>query len=72
MANDAMRAAAAPRTEAERLRADLDDGGFLRKLAGSEVGRSLDAAALTALGDAVRGELDYLAEAAAMNRFAEA
>ena len=57
---------------ADSLRADLDDGGFLRKLAGSEVGRSLDAGALTALGDAVRGELDYLAEAAAMNQFAEA
>ena len=57
---------------AEALRADLDDGAFLRKLAGSEVGRSLDDAALTALGDAVRGELDYRAEAAAMSKFATA
>lgn len=57
---------------ADSLRSDLDDGGFLRKLAGSEVGRSLDDDALTALGDAVRGELDYAAEAAAVTRFAEA
>lgn len=57
---------------ADSLRADLDDGGFLRKLAGSEVGRSLDDDALTALGSAVRGELDYRAEAAAVTRFAAA
>lgn len=57
---------------ADALRADLDDGGFLRKLAGSEVGRSLDDGALAALGAAVRGELDYRAEAAAISRFAAA
>src|SRR6185436_20765840 len=57
---------------AEALRADLDDAGFVRKLAGAEIGRSLDAAALGALGVAVRGELDYVAEARALARFAAA
>ncbi len=57
---------------AEALRADLDDDTFLRKLAGSEVGRSLDDGALAALRDAVRGELDYRAEAAACTQFAKA
>jgi predicted unusual protein kinase regulating ubiquinone biosynthesis (AarF/ABC1/UbiB family) len=57
---------------AEALRADLDDQAFVRKLAGSEIGRSLDDASLLALGAAVRGELDYTAEAGALARFAEA
>jgi predicted unusual protein kinase regulating ubiquinone biosynthesis (AarF/ABC1/UbiB family) len=57
---------------AEALRADLDDAGFVRKLAGSEIGRSLDTASLVALGAAVRGELDYVAEAHALERFAAA
>ncbi len=57
---------------AEALRADLDDGAFVRKLAGSEVGRTLDVDALRALGAAVRGELDYRAEAAAQGKFAAA
>jgi len=57
---------------AESLRADLDDGAFLRKLAGSEVGRALDSSALTALGEAVRGELDYRAEARSIGDFATA
>jgi predicted unusual protein kinase regulating ubiquinone biosynthesis (AarF/ABC1/UbiB family) len=57
---------------AEALRADLDDAAFVRKLAGSEIGRSLDDASLVALGAAVRGELDYRAEAAALGRFAAA
>ncbi len=57
---------------ADALRSDLDDASFLRKLAGSEIGRSLDDAALAALGDAVRGELDYRAEADAQMRFATA
>src|SRR6185436_6240642 len=43
---------------AEALQADLDDAAFVRRLAGAELGRSLDDAALTVLGDAVRGELD--------------
>jgi predicted unusual protein kinase regulating ubiquinone biosynthesis (AarF/ABC1/UbiB family) len=57
---------------AEALRADLDDAAFVRKLAGSEIGRSLEPAALVALGAAVRGELDYAAEARALERFAAA
>ncbi|MGE0868240.1 MAG: AarF/UbiB family protein [Kofleriaceae bacterium] len=57
---------------ADALRADLDDDEFVRKLAGAQVGTSIDRAALTALGDAVRGELDYRAEAAIMTRFADA
>ena len=50
---------------ADALRADLDDAAFVRKLAGSEIGRSLGEDAVTALAAAVRGELDYRAEAAA-------
>ncbi len=57
---------------AEALRADLDDASFVRRLAGAEIGRSLDADALATLGDAVRGELDYRAEAAHLARFAAA
>lgn len=57
---------------ADALRSDLDDAEFLRKLAGAEVGGSLDDEALTALADAVRRELDYRAEAAMQQRFAEA
>jgi len=57
---------------ADALRADLDDAAFVRKLAGSEVGRTLDADALRSLSDAVRGELDYRAEAAAQAKFAAA
>ena len=54
---------------AEALRADLDDIAFVRKLAGSEIGRSLDDESLHALGAAVRGELDYRAEAASQEKF---
>ncbi len=50
---------------AESLRADLDDDAFLRKLAGAEIGRTLEDSALAAIRDAVRGELDYRAEARA-------
>lgn len=57
---------------ADALRADLDDDGFIRKLAGSEIGRSLDDAALHALADAVRAELDYHGEAKAQIAFAKA
>jgi len=57
---------------ADALRADLDDHSFVRKLAGSEIGRSLDDDALAALGEAVRGELDYRAEADAQKKFAAA
>jgi predicted unusual protein kinase regulating ubiquinone biosynthesis (AarF/ABC1/UbiB family) len=57
---------------ADALRADLDDAAFVRKLAGSEIGRSLTDDSVTALAAAVRGELDYRAEAAAQARFAAA
>ena len=57
---------------AESLRADLADEGFVRKLAGGDLGRTLDDEALATLGAAVRGELDYRAEAAAQKRFATA
>jgi len=54
---------------AESLRADLDDVAFVRKLAGAEIGRSLDDESLHALGEAVRGELDYRAEADSQEKF---
>ena len=57
---------------AEALRADLDDAGFVRKLAGAEIGDTLDARGLAVLGEAVRGELDYRAEAASQDKFAAA
>jgi predicted unusual protein kinase regulating ubiquinone biosynthesis (AarF/ABC1/UbiB family) len=57
---------------ADALRADLDDAAFVRRLAGSEIGRSLGDASVAALAAAVRGELDYRAEAAAQTRFAAA
>jgi hypothetical protein len=57
---------------AEALRADLDDAGFVRRLAGAELGGRLDVDALAALSAAVRGELDYVAEADALARFAAA
>lgn len=57
---------------ADALRADLDDAAFVRKLAGAELGRSLDEGAVAALAAAVRGELDYRAEAAAQAKFAAA
>jgi predicted unusual protein kinase regulating ubiquinone biosynthesis (AarF/ABC1/UbiB family) len=57
---------------AEAMRADLDDDAFVRKLAGAQIGHTLDERALVALGDAVRGELDYRAEAAVQARFAAA
>ena len=57
---------------AEALRADLDDAAFVRKLAGAELGRTLDEESIEALSAAVRGELDYLGEARALGRFAAA
>ena len=54
---------------ADALHADLDDAGFVRKLAGAEIGRSLDDDSIEALGAAVRGELDYRAEAGAQEKF---
>jgi hypothetical protein len=57
---------------ADALRADLDDPAFVRKLAGTEIGRSLDDDALAALAEAVRDELDYNGEADMQRRFAAA
>jgi predicted unusual protein kinase regulating ubiquinone biosynthesis (AarF/ABC1/UbiB family) len=57
---------------ADALRADLDDADFVRKLAGAEVGATLDDDALTALAEAVRRELDYRGEAAMQQKFAAA
>jgi predicted unusual protein kinase regulating ubiquinone biosynthesis (AarF/ABC1/UbiB family) len=57
---------------ADALRADLDDSAFIRKLAGAEIGKSLDDEALHALAEAVRSELDYKAEAKIQRTFAEA
>jgi len=56
----------------EALRSDLESGALLRKLAGSDVGDTLDEAALDALRDAVLGELDYRAEGKMMERFRRA
>jgi predicted unusual protein kinase regulating ubiquinone biosynthesis (AarF/ABC1/UbiB family) len=55
---------------ADALRADLDDATFIRKLAGAEIGKTLDDEALHALAEAVRSELDYKAEAAIQQKFA--
>ena len=57
---------------ADALRSDLDDSGFVARLAGSQIGRHLDDDALFALREAVRGELDYRAEAASQQKFAAA
>jgi len=57
---------------AEALRADLASESFARKLAGLEIGKTLDDAALGVLRDAVLGEVDYRAEAAWAGRFAAA
>ena len=57
---------------AESLRADLDDAGFVRRLAGAEIGDTLDDRGIAVLREAVRGELDYRAEAASQQRFSDA
>jgi len=57
---------------ADSLRADLDDAGFVRRLAGGELGATLDDRGIAVLSAAVRGELDYRAEAASQQRFAAA
>jgi predicted unusual protein kinase regulating ubiquinone biosynthesis (AarF/ABC1/UbiB family) len=56
---------------AEALRADLASDSFARKLAGTEIGKTIDDAALEVLRGAVLGEVDYRAEAAWAERFAE-
>jgi predicted unusual protein kinase regulating ubiquinone biosynthesis (AarF/ABC1/UbiB family) len=57
---------------AQGLRDDLGSPDLVRRLAGSDVGKALDADAIERLRDAVLGELDYLAEGEAMERFARA
>ncbi len=57
---------------AAALRDDLASESFARKLAGTEIGKTLDAAALAALRTAVEGETDYRAEAAWAARIARA
>jgi predicted unusual protein kinase regulating ubiquinone biosynthesis (AarF/ABC1/UbiB family) len=57
---------------AEALRADLASEGFARKLAGTELGRTLDDDAVAALREAVLGEIDYRREADATRRMAAA
>jgi predicted unusual protein kinase regulating ubiquinone biosynthesis (AarF/ABC1/UbiB family) len=57
---------------AEALGADLEDPGFVRRLAGAEIGDALEPGALEALAKAVKGELDYREEADAQRRFAAA
>jgi predicted unusual protein kinase regulating ubiquinone biosynthesis (AarF/ABC1/UbiB family) len=57
---------------AEALRSDLESGSLVRKLAGSDVGDTLDDDAVASLRDAVLGELDYRAEAKMLDRFRRA
>ncbi len=57
---------------AAALRDDLSSESFARKLAGTEIGKTLDGAALEALRAAVAGETDYRAEAAWAGRIAAA
>ncbi|MCA9677595.1 MAG: hypothetical protein H6709_14125 [Kofleriaceae bacterium] len=56
---------------AEALRSDLASASFARKLAGTEIGKTLDDAALEVLRAAVAAETDYRAEAAWAGRVAE-
>ncbi len=57
---------------AEALAGDLASDGFARRLAGGELGKELSPAAIAALRIAVLGEVDYVAEARALERFAAA
>ncbi len=53
---------------AEALAGDLASDGFARRLAGSELGRELSTEAIARLRTAILGEVDYVAEAAALER----
>ncbi len=53
---------------AEALAADVASDGFVRRLAGLPLGRSLSTASLATLRAAIVGELDYRAEADALER----
>lgn len=57
---------------AEALTGDLASDGFARRLAGGELGKELSPEAIAVLRAAVLGELDYVAEAAALERFGAA
>ena len=57
---------------AEALRDDLASESFARKLAGTEIGATIDDAAVEALRRAVLGEVDYRAEAGWLERFGAA
>src|SRR5262245_1052723 len=57
---------------AEALAADVESDGFMRRLAGLPIGRSLAPPALAAIRAAVLGEVDYTAEADALERAAAA
>ena len=57
---------------AEALAGDLASDGFARRLAGLELGQELSAEAIATLRAAIIGEVDYVAEAAALHRFAAA
>jgi predicted unusual protein kinase regulating ubiquinone biosynthesis (AarF/ABC1/UbiB family) len=57
---------------AAALRGDLQSGGVARRLAGADFGRHLDDDALAALRAAIARELDYRAEAEAMEEFRRA
>jgi predicted unusual protein kinase regulating ubiquinone biosynthesis (AarF/ABC1/UbiB family) len=57
---------------AEALAGDLASDGFARRLAGGELGKELTAESIAVLRAAVLGELDYVAEADALERFGAA
>ncbi len=57
---------------ADALAADVASDGFVRRLAGLPIGRELSAEALAAIRAAIVGELDYRAEADALERAAAA
>lgn len=57
---------------AEALSGDLASDGFARRLAGGELGKELSAESIATLRAAVLGELDYVAEAHALERFGAA
>lgn len=57
---------------AEALAGDLASDGFARRLAGGELGREISPESIAVLRAAVLGELDYVAEAEALERFGAA
>ncbi len=57
---------------ADALRGDLEARGLVGRLAGADIGKRLDADAVDRLRGAVLRELDYRAEADALERFAAA